>query len=516
MGRLAVVAAVGLSVLMSAAGYAAGTGDAEGRPAVRAALKGAAVVPPSGPPVVLQLHQGTLIRPPAPVSTVFVADSDIADVTIKTPTLIYVTAKKIGETVIYAVDANDHVLVNTRVDVEYDLPQLMQTYQRLLPGELIEAHSVGQDLVLTGTVSTAAAARKAVQIAAQMFGLTDPAVSAVVATGTSTATAAPGGAAAGASGTPAAIVPRVISELAIATPNQINLHVRIAAVSSTALKELGITLSKSTGKFTFSTTNPTAATTPAQNMFALIQPIGSGQSLNATLDALTTEGLATTLAEPNLTAISGEKASFGVVQTIQIPGTTTAVTTVTTSSTTTVPTTSTSTEPLSAGVTLDFIATILDANHINLKLRPEVSTFDFTTTTTVAGTVIPTTDQTVAQTTVDLGSGQSFALAGLLQRNINQSVSKVPGLGDVPYVGALFRTTSYNLTETELVIVVTPYIVKPMATAAQTPVDGFQSPHDLSRVLLGSKYRQTLPVSPTGPVGPSGEGLVGPAGFRLD
>jgi pilus assembly protein CpaC len=498
MGRLAVVAAVGLTILMSPNGHAAGAADANARPAAQPPVRPAAVVPPSGPPVVLSLHQGTLIRPPAPVSTVFVADSDIADVTIKTPTLIYVTAKKVGETVIYAVDADDHVLVNTRVQVQYDLARLMEAYQRLLPGELIEAHSVGQDLILTGTVTTAAAARKAVAMAAQMFGLIEP-------------TAAGGGAAPAA---PAA-AGHVVNQLAVATPNQINLRVRIAEVSSTALKELGITLSKSTGKFQFSTTNPTLLTPPTQNAFQLIQPLGSGQDLTVVLDALTSEGLATNLAEPNLTALSGEKASFLVGGEIQIPGALTPATAVTGSTSVSTSTTA-STQPLSFGVRLDFTATILDANHINLKLRPEISALDNTDATTINGTTIPGLDETIAETTIELASGQSFALAGLLQHNINQTISKVPGLGDIPVVGALFRTTTFNKTDTEVVIVVTPYIVKPVATALATPADGFEAPHDLSRVLLGSTYRQTLPAPPTGPVGPGGQGLLGPAGFRLD
>lgn len=500
MGRLAIVAVTGLTLLMSGAlGHAAGPGNAEGRPASRVPMKSTAVVPPSGPAVMLQLHQGTLIRPPAPVSTVFVADSDIADVTIKTPTLIYVTAKKVGETVIYAVDANDRVLVDTRVKVEYDLAMLSEMYERLLPGQLIEAHTVGPDLVLTGTVTTAAASRKAVQIAAQMFGLTEPIVQ-----GAPPVAGAPAGAG------------HVISQLVVATPNQINLRVRIAEVNATAMKQLGITLLQTSGAtrgISFSTSPLALAGT---NTLGAFEPLPGAGSITATLDALETEGLATDLAEPNLTAVSGEKASFGVVKTIQIPGQSTPITTVAAGTSTTTPTTTTSTEPLSAGVTLDFIATILDANHINLKLRPEVSTFDYTETTTVAGTTIPTTDQTVAQTTVDLASGQTFALAGLLQRSISEAISKVPGLGDVPYFGALFRSTTYNSTETELVIVVTPYIVKPVATALAAPTDGFKPANEVSQALLGSTYQQQVPAPPVGPVEPGGQGLVGPAGFRLD
>jgi pilus assembly protein CpaC len=489
MGRLAIVAAAGLTLLIAAGGYAA---------AAEAPLRAATVVPPSGPPIVLQLHQGTLLRPPGAVSTVFVADSDIADVTIKTPSLIYVIAKKIGETVIYAVDANDRVLVNKRVLVEYDLPRLQAAYQQMLPGQLIEMHTVGQDLVLTGIVSTAGQALKAASVAAQMFGIAESA--------TPAGTAKPAAAAA---------PPHVVNELTVATPNQVNLRVRIASVNVTRLKQLGITLTKAAGPKGISLSTAALALTGG-NTLGVFEPLPGAASISGVLDALATEGLATTLAEPNLTAISGEKASFGVVQTIQIPGQSIPVTTVSSGATTTSNAATTSTEPLSAGVTLDFVATIIDPNHINLKLRPEVSAFNFSTTTTINGTTIPEQDQTVAQTTVDLASGQSFALAGLLQRNTSQGINKVPGLGDIPWLGALFRSTSYNTTENELVIIVTPYIVKPPLLAAASPLAGFKTPDDVSQVLLGSKYRQTLPGPARGPLGAGGQGLVGPVGFRLD
>jgi pilus assembly protein CpaC len=508
MGRLAICAAWGLGLLV-AANATTGAETLQGGPSGMP-FPAAAVVPPSGPPIVLQLHQGTLIRPPGPVSTVFVADSDIADVTVKTPSLIYVTAKKIGDTVVYAVDAHDRVLVSKRIVVQYDLGSLRAAFAQLLPGQFIEANTLGDDIVLSGTVTTAAAAHKAVTITAQMFGIAEV---------TPLERLVPEGRSLAAKTTPEA---HVIDQLVVATPNQINLRVRIAEVSAAALKELGITLSK-TGSLSFTTS--TFTTTPGaglpaagENMLSAMESIGSGHSITAVLNALTEEGMATTLAEPNLTAISGEKASFGVVQTLQIPGQSTAVTTTSSSGTssTTPSQTTTSTEPLSAGVTLDFIATILDADHINLKLRPEVSAFNFSTTTTINGTTIPEQDQTVAETTVDLASGQSFALAGLLQRDTTQSVSKVPGLGDIPGLGTLFRSTSYNSSESELVIIVTPYIVKPILTAAASPLGGFKAADDVSQVFLGSKYRQTLPAPAQGPLGPDGEGVIGPVGFRLD
>ena len=520
MRRLAIAAAWGVTLLIAANGYAADRA-ARTHGSAHSAFQPTDVVPPSGPPIVLQLHQGTLIRPPAPVSTVFVADSDIADVTIKTPSLIYVTAKKIGDTVIYAVDANDRVLVNKRVRVEYDLPGLRTAFTQMLPGQLIDAHSVGQDVVLTGTVTTAAMARKAETITAQLLSLSEPPPTAGLngtpgaATTATAATPAKGATAGG----------RVIDQLTVATPNQINLRVRIAEVDATTLKELGVSLGKLTGKSVFQTVNPhndilpypllpnAAAGASLENELQLTQPLGAGQTLVSLINALESEGLATNLAEPNLTALSGQKASFLVGGEITIPGALTALATTSPGG----PTTATqSTQQLAFGVRLDFTATILDADHIHLKLRPEISALDNATATVVGNTTIPGLDETIAETTVELASGQTFALAGLLRHDTNQKVSKVPGLGDIPVIGSLFRSTSYNQSDTEVVIIVTPYIVRPVLTALATPNDGFRPAHDVSQDLMGSMYRQTPPAPARGPVSPGGQGLVGTVGFRLD
>jgi pilus assembly protein CpaC len=349
-------------------------------------------------------------------------------------------------------------------------------------------------------------AHKAETITAQLLSLSEPPPTAGMngtpgaATTATAATPAKGATAGG----------RVIDQLAVATPNQINLRVRIAEVSVNALKELGITLGKTTGRFQFQTINPKS---DLENAFQMVQPLGSAQSLTATLDALQQEGLATNLAEPNLTALSGQKASFLVGGEITIPGALTAVSTATTAGGNTV---TQSTQQLAFGVRLDFTATILDADHIHLKLRPEISALDNATATVVGNTTIPGLDETIAETTVELASGQTFALAGLLRHDTNQQVSKVPGLGDIPVIGTLFRTTSYSHTDTEVVIVVTPYIVRPVLTALATPTDGFHPAHDLSQAVMGSMYRQTPPAPARGPVSPGGQGLVGTVGFRLD
>jgi pilus assembly protein CpaC len=460
---------------------------------------------PSGAPVVIEIGKGTLFRLPRPAATIFVANPDIADVQVKSPSLIYISANKTkpGETVFYAVDDKDEVLVNTVIRVEYDLARLRQSFKQVLPGERISVSSVAGDVVLSGIASTAGQAQRARALTASMVGESGD-------------TAAGAGGASGGSGTSGSTSAtatggsRVINQLSVATPNQVNLRVRIAQVKSNVLKEFGITLSKGTGKFTFSTVNPLAdVATGGENTFSLVQRLGAGQSITAVLDALVKEGLATNLAEPNLTALSGQPASFLVGGEIFIPGDSVA----SASGATTI---ASGTKPVKFGITLDFTATIIDANHINLKLRPEVSALNQANATVISGSTVPGLDQTVAETTVELGSGETFVLAGLLQHDTSDAFTKVPVLGDIPILGALFRTNKFTRDDTELVIVVTPYIVRPMATAAATPVDGFAPPHDAARLLAGDMYRQQLPPTTRGPLGAGAQGLIGPGGFRLD
>jgi pilus assembly protein CpaC len=153
---------------------------------------------------------------------------------------------------------------------------------------------------------------------------------------------------------------------------------------------------------------------------------------------------------------------------------------------------------------------------MSLKVRPEVSQLDFANAVTISGSLVPALTVRRAETTVELASGQSFALAGLLMHNTSQNLSKVPGLGDLPILGALFRSNKFQNNESELVVIVTPYLVRPTATALAAPTDGFVAPHDVQQVLWGDKWQQSLPAPARGPLTSGGTGLIGPAGFRLD
>ena len=454
-------------------------------------------VPPSGAPILLEAGKGTLIRLNAAASTVFIANPDIADVQVKSPSLIYLSAKQPGETVVYAVDAADNVLLHSPVRVEHDLSRMRASMHALMPGENIAVNSVDNSVVLSGDVSTAGRAEKARALAASIAAATDVKNA------------------------------NVINQLAVDTPSQVNLRVKIAEVNRTALKALGFNFAKppagcgglgsipcgTTSNFLLGTNNTfTNQSITTTNEFAYGIPIpGSGSRLEAVLDALTQENLITTLAEPNLTATSGQTASFLAGGEFPVP-----VAAATTNGTPTI-----TVEFKTFGVELDFTPTILDSNHLSLKVRPEVSQLTSTGAVSVpitssATVTIPALTVRRAETTVDLASGQSFALAGLLENTTEQDISKIPWLGDIPVLGQLFRSNLFQHNETELVIIVTPYLVKPSATALAAPTDGFVLSHDAERLATSAEYKQTLPAPQRGPLPAGGQGLIGPVGFKID
>ena len=432
---------------------------------------GAAVqIPANGRPILLAAGRGTLIRLARPANTVFIANPDIADVQVKSPELVYITAKSPGATVIYAVDSDDNVLLNAPVRVDLDLSPLRQSLGQLVPGTAISVEQVDSNVVLSGTVADAGQAEKAKVLAAALAGEVKGA--------------------------------QVVNRLSVATPNQVDLHVRIAEVDRNILKQIGVDWSRLGRTVSFNTVNNQGLTIPTNQL-----SVGMLSNVMATVDALATEGFLTVLAEPNLTAVSGQTASFlaggEFPYPVAQPGSVgnNAVITI---------------QFEQFGVQLAFTPTIIDANHLSLRVRPEVSQLDFADAVTVSGSLVPALTVRSAETTVELASGQSFALAGLLMHDTSQDISKVPWLGDIPILGALFRSNKFQNNESELVVIITPYLVRPPAAAPATPVDGFAIPHDAQQVLWGDTWRRSLPAPARGPLDAGGGGLIGPAGFRLD
>jgi len=306
----------------------------------------------------------------------------------------------------------------------------------------------------------------------------------------------------------------VIARIKMATPLQVNLQVRIAEVSRTLVKSLSsnLTTMDATNGFQFGLgqgrgaadawypgrvlgvgtkvsqygVDPTSITAANPNgTISLlpgtsVSPVGTaattlagtgklfGLNILGTLDAGETAGLVTTLAQPNLTAISGETAEFLAGGEFPIPSSQGLGTT--------------SIEYKKYGVSLSYTPTVLANGRISIRVRPEVS--ELGESIRQNGFDVPTINTRRAETTVELGSGQSFMIAGLLRNSTTNTVQKTPGAGDIPILGALFRSTGFRRGETELVIVVTPYLVNPVdANDIKLPTDGYQAPNDIQRIF---------------------------------
>jgi pilus assembly protein CpaC len=230
-------------------------------------------------------------------------------------------------------------------------------------------------------------------------------------------------------------------------------------------------------------------------------------NVSAIVDALERDGLVNVLAEPNLTALSGETASFLAGGEFPVPvGQDNDQIQI---------------EFKQFGVSLAFTPTVLTANRISLRVRPEVSDLSDKGAIRVRDLTIPALSTRRAETTVELGSGQSFAIGGLISNSTRSNLEKVPGLGDLPVLGALFRSNGFRRSETELVIIVTPYLVAPVSApqVLATPLDGLEDPSDLERLIQGS-IADGAPrpgaVPPLSRTTTTTHRLAGPAGFMLD
>ncbi len=361
----------------------------------------------------IQLNEGRLVRLDREASSVFIANPEIADVSVRSANLVYIFGRQPGETSFYALGADDTVLANLRILVEHNLQRLKEALDTLVPAGTVNVTSIQGGIILSGEVATAAEAENARRLATRFLGEGE----------------------------------EIINRLAVTQPNQVNLRVRFAEVTREIVNQFGFNwdvVTDGTIDFALATANPVAGINQA-----LFGVSGSSYDLNALFDALADDGLVTVLAEPNLTALSGETASFLAGGEFPIPvGADDDTITI---------------QFKQFGVSLSFTPTILSENRISMRVRPEVSQLSNAAAIVLERVQIPSLTTRWAETTVELGSGQSFAIAGLLQDNTRQDFSKFPGLGDIPILGALFQSERFERNETELVILVTPYIVKPVS-----------------------------------------------------
>lgn len=469
-------------------------------------------------------NRGRMITLAHPMSDLFVANPDIADVQVRSPTQLYVFGKKPGETTVSATARGGGVVYAATIRVGNNFDSVQQMLNLALPESHIAATTMNGLVLLTGTVTGPEDGAEAERL-----------VQAFVGEGT-----------------------KVLSRLKTATPLQVNLQVKFAEVSRSFLKNVGSNLltRDTTGGFQFGlSSGRTPGTIGSVDTSALPQvdasaryglPAGSiklpfdpktgnfvypnsgsaysftsnpnvrstvglagkllGLDVLQAIDLGETMGQVTTLANPNLTALSGETGTFLAGGELPIPisqalGTTTI-------------------EYKQFGVSLAYTPTVLSDGRISLRVRPEVSQLDYSNAVSIGGTRVPALTTRRAETTVELGSGQSFMIAGLLSNSHNNNFDKTPGLGDVPVLGALFRSNAFQRNETELVIVITPYLVKPTnANDIVLPTDGYRSPTDVQRIFMGQlsggksgadRPKPTMQVAPPATTVPS-IGVVSPA-----
>lgn len=423
-----------------------------------------------GPAMNLTIGKSTLLRLPAPIDRISVGNPNVADVTLISARELYLLGKTVGSTnVILWRKGGATTIIDVSVNV--DAGRLQSRILELLPEEKgIRVTTAAESIVLTGEVSSAIRAEEAVSIAdAYVRNLNRGLVLPVVAGGGQVAsgTTITVGESRGAGGAVRAAGSQVVNMMRISSPQQVMLEVKVAEVSKTLLDKLGaeFRFSATTGDWTYSIINSMLT-----DSAGLLTAIKSPNKLLA-LDAEKRDGLLKILAEPNIVAISGQEGSFLAGGKIFIPvaraNATTGGATITL-------------EEKEFGVGLKFTPTVLDGGRINLKVSPEVSELSQTgspfTTIDGATAILPSFTVRRAQTTVQLNDGQSFAIAGLIKNNVTESVKRFPGLGEIPILGALFRSSEFQTDRSELMFVITPRLVKPLAANYSLPTDNFVPP----------------------------------------
>jgi pilus assembly protein CpaC len=433
-----------------------------------AAIPAVAQAPqPVGTTVALEAGGGRVLRLPGPAASIFAADPRVAEAKPASATSLFIFGVGPGRTTIAALDGAGNALAQFQVVVRpsaFGASEAHAALARALPGNSLQVEARPGRLAVSGEIATPAEAAQAISIV-QGY-------------------AAPGQA--------------VDNHITVTGPTQVNLRVRFIEVDRSVTRQLGLDWQAlgSVGRFAVS-----GATTYSQAGASLLSLGYKGAvSVNAIIDALAQDQLVTILAEPNLTALSGETASFLAGGEFPIPvGQQGGQVTVSFKQ---------------YGIALSFVPTVLGSGRISLRVRPEVSQLStLGAVQMIAGNAsvqIPALTVRRADTTVEVGSGQSFAIAGMLEEARTQTAGGLPGIGDVPVLGALFHSDKFQRDETELVIVITPYMVRPASDpqALRGPDGVSAAPaNDLQRVLLFRQY--------AGPSAAPPKSIPGDVGFII-
>lgn len=393
----------------------------------------------------LTVRQGT-------VGTVSLADPTIADVQVPSPTTLLVIGKRSGSTTLYALDSDGKVLLERHIVVTHNLSEIQSVLRARFPKLKLTMSSAPGSLLVDGNVPDAQTAEAVASTIKPFLGEKD----------------------------------QLINRLAVTAPTQVQLRVRIAEVQRNVAQALGVNWSvlwaKGTGGPGSSgisfLSDASLSSTPTSSL-GFNRTTGVW-NINGIIDALDQEGLISVLAEPNLSAVSGQTASFLAGGEFPVPVSQQQGTI--------------SVEFKPFGVSLDFTPTVLSDDRISIKVRPEVSQIDSansvvlnsgtTSNGSSVGLQIPGLSVRRVETTVEMASGESFVIGGLLQNNMRDVLTRVPGLGSIPILGKLFSSSDYQNNKSELVVIVTPYLVRPAKPGAlATPQDSMRPATDIEYIL---------------------------------
>ena len=459
------------------------------------AVPASAATSTSNPVFYVPLNRAELVTTKDDMGEVIITDPDVSDVYVHGKRKVSVIGKRIGQTTLRIFDTSHNLIRSMDVYVVYDLPAVRKALREFLPNERIGVSMVNMRMALTGTVSSAESAATALEIAEEFVHnkLADSSLESRDVRN------------------PASEQSPVINLMKVSGGQQVMLRIRIGEIQRSALKNLGVNLTLvREGGFGFSIgtgTGQLGDVSGSNPVFGLNQFNGvSGSSsfgsigvsgrwgsdgIGAMIDALERDGLLKTLAEPNLTALSGEEAQFLAGGEFPIP----------------VPQDqgNTAIEYKPFGVALKFTPYVLSSNRLRIKVQPEVSEVSNDRAIDIDGVSAPSFVTRRASTTVELAPGESFMLAGLIQDGMVSQINQLPGAGNIPVLGALFRSSEFRRSETELVIAVTPYLVDPAkSTDIKLPTDDFRPASFSESIFYGALGAN------------SGGSVEGPSGFMTD
>ena len=398
-----------------------------------------------------------MIDLPRDIKDVLVADPKIANAVVRSAQRAYIIGAAVGQTNIVFFDAAGQQIAAYDIAVKRDLNGVRAALKQTLPNADIQIEGVGDGVMLSGSVASPIEAQQAGDLAARLVGGAD----------------------------------KVVNSIAVRGRDQVMLKVTVAEVARSIIKQMGIDLNASlnygNSVVTFNNTNPfTANGQPLVGGNALSTAFGATPSVKATLRAMESAGVVRTLAEPNLTAISGEAATFIAGGEFPIPTGVTCQTTAAGSVGQCAP----SIAFKKFGISLNFTPVVLTAGRISLHVMTEVSEVSNDNSISISGISVPSIKTRRAETTVEIPSGGSMAMAGLIQQQTKQAINGMPGLSTLPVLGTLFRSRDFANNQTELMVLVTPYVVRAVPQKdLSRPDDGFAAAADPQADLLGSINR---------------------------